>query len=50
MIYVGIGKNWKSSDLILLWVIILNIEYHKSVEMFDSRYKLKSDDIFHIII
>ena len=26
------------------------IEYHKSVEMFDTHYKLKSDDIFHIII
>ena len=51
MIFVDIGKNQKKKDLTLLLVINLYLkEYNKSIEMFENHYKIKTDELFLIIM
>ena len=49
MIFAAIGKNWKSWAL-TPFQVTLQSEYYKSVEMFDTHFRLKSDELFNLII
>ena len=51
MIFAGIGKNLKKKALTLSQVLFdLYIEYNKSIEMFENHYKIKTDELFLIIM